>query len=367
MIYNWQQADWPDFRFDPARVEDALLAIAAHSGKVSGLLAGLPTRLEAEAILDLMIEEAIKSSAIEGEILPRHDVVSSIRNHLGLNTAPESVKNPMAEGAGNLMTTVRRTFAEPLSEDALLSWHSVLMQGAAGIKVGAWRCGSDPMQVASGLMHRPTVHFEAPPATEVPPQMARFIAWFNRTAPDGPLPLKHAAIRSGIAHVYFESIHPFEDGNGRIGRALSEKALSQGMGHPVLLSLSRSIEAKRSAYYDALEAAQRSNDLTGWLAYFVETVLHALLDSGRRILFVVKKARFLDHHRATLSERQGKVIERMLEAGPDGFLGGMNSRKYIALTGVSKATATRDLQHLVATEALLPCGGGRSASYQLKL
>jgi Fic family protein len=367
MSYNWQLADWPNFRFEPARVEDLLVAIAGHSGKVSGLLAGLPAGLEAEAVLDLMIEEAIKSSAIEGEILPRNDVVSSIRNQLGLNTPPESVSNRMANGAGELMTTVRRTFAEPLSADELFSWHSILMQGASGIKVGVWRAGSDPMQVVSGLMHRPTLHFEAPPAANVPREMERFIAWFNRTGPDGPQPLKHAAIRSGIAHLYFESIHPFEDGNGRIGRAIAEKALSQGMGQPVLLSLSRSIEAQRSAYYDALESAQKSNDLTGWLVYFLGTVLHSLLDSERQILFSVKKARFFNQHRAALSERQGKVIHRMFEAGPAGFRGGMNSRKYIALTGVSKATATRDLQDLVGIGALVPHGGGRSASYQLKL
>ncbi|MCX6873510.1 MAG: Fic family protein [Verrucomicrobia bacterium] len=367
MTYNWQQPDWPDFRFDPTPIEDGLLAIAEHAGKVSGLLAGLPPGLEADAVLDLMIEEAIKSSAIEGEILPRPDVVSSIRNHLGLNTPPDSVKSGLADGAGALTTTVRRTFAEPLTEDVVFAWHSMLMKSIHGIKVGDWRTGRNPMQVVSGLMHRPTIHFEAPPSSEVPREMARFIAWFNRTSPDGPQPLKHAAIRSGIAHVYFESIHPFEDGNGRIGRAISEKALAQGLRQPGLFSLSRSIEAKRSAYYDALESAQRSNDLTGWLVYFVDTVLHALVDAKDRILFVVRKARFLDLHRATLSERQNKVILRMFEAGPEGFIGGMNARKYIALTGVSKATATRDLQDLAGTGVLVPTGGGRSASYQLNV
>ncbi len=367
MTYNWQQPDWPNFRFDLSPVEDALLAIAGHSGKVGGLLAGLPPGLETEAVLDLMIAEAIQSSAIEGEILQRPDVVSSIRNHLGLNPSPEPVRNPMADGAGELMTAVRRGFADPLSETVLFSWHRMLMRGATGIRTGEWRLGGDPMQVVSGLMHRPTVHFEALPAAAVPGEMARFVSWFNDTSPDGRSPLKHAAVRSAIAHLYFESIHPFEDGNGRIGRAISEKALSQGMGHPVPISLSRSIEVRRSAYYDALESAQRSNEITGWLVYFVETVRQAFLESEEQIAFIVGKARFLDRHRDSLNARQSKVINRMLDAGPAGFTGGMNARKYIAITRASKATATRDLQELVAKGVLLPTGAGRSAGYGLGL
>ncbi len=365
MIYNWQQADWTEFRFDLSPVEDALLAIAGHAGKVGGLLAGLPAGLETQAVLDLMIAEAMQSSAIEGEILQRPDVVSSIRNHLGLNRTPEPVRNPMADGAGELMAMVRRTFAEPFDMETLFAWHLALMRGATGIRTGAWRSGNDPMQVVSGLMHRPRVHFEAPPAAAVPGVMARFISWFNDTSPSGPRPIKHAAIRSAIAHLYFESIHPFEDGNGRIGRAIAEKALSQGMGHPVPISLSRSIEARQSAYYDALESAQRSNEITDWLVHFVETIRQAFLESEQQIAFVVRKARFLDRHRDSLNVRQSKVIQRMLEAGPGGFTGGMNARKYIALTRASKATATRDLQNLVAKGVLLPTGAGRSAGYGL--
>jgi Fic family protein len=216
-------------------------------------------------------------------------------------------------------------------------------------------------------MHRPRVHFEAPPAAALPGEMARFISWFNDTSPSGPRPIKHAAIRSAIAHLYFESIHPFEDGNGRIGRAISEKALSQGMGHPVPISLSRSIEARRGAYYDALESAQRSNEITGWLIYFVETVRQAFLESEQQIAFIVAKARFLGLHRDSLNARQSKVIQRMLDAGPGGFTGGMNARKYTALTRASKATVTRDLQDLAAKGVLLPTGAGRSAGYRLDL
>jgi Fic family protein len=368
MTYNWQQADWPDFRYDVAAVEDSLLAIARHSGKIDGLLAGLPADLESEAMLDLMIVEALRSSAIEGEILPRPDVVSSIRNHLGLNDPREPVKNRMADGAGELVAAVRQSYAAPLSAEMLFAWHRSLMRGdGSGIRTGTWRDRGDPMQVVSGLMHRPAVHFEAPPAAAVPSEMERFIAWFNQTSPAGPLAIKHPALRSGIAHLYFESIHPFEDGNGRIGRAISEKALSQGQGRPVMLSLSRSIEARRKGYYHALESAQKSNEITGWLVYFTQTVLHAQIEAGEWIAFILEKSKYLDRLRGSLSERQNKVILRMLDAGPAGFTGGMNARKFIALTGVSKATATRDLQDLVKMGALTPIGGGRSASYRLNL
>ncbi len=220
------------------------------------------------------------------------------------------------------------------------------------------------MQVVSGRIDKPTVHFEAPPSDTVPGEMTRYIEWFNRTAPGGETPITHAPVRSAIAHLYFESIHPFEDGNGRIGRAISEKALSQGLGRPVVLSLSRTIEAGRNAYYDALKASQGNNEITGWITWFVGIVLRAQLDAEAQILFVLKKSKFFQRFEGQLNGRQLKVLHRMFEAGPEGFQGGMNARKYVALTGASKATATRDLQHLAQIGALVPIGGGRSTRYE---
>jgi Fic family protein len=312
-----------------------------------------------------MIAEAVRSSAIEGETLNRDAVMSSIRNRLGLNPVPQPVDSRMADGAGELMVAVRNGFREPLSKETLFSWHRMLLGGTPGLRVGGWREGGDPMQVVSGRIDRPTVHFEAPPSVSVPAEMERFIAWFNDTAPGGPKAIPEPPVRSALAHLYFESIHPFEDGNGRIGRALSEKALSQGLGRSVVLSLSRSIDAVRNSYYGALKAASHGNEVTDWIDWFVGVVVHAQRDAGDQVLFVLRKAKFFQRFENELNERQLKIVRRMFEAGPDGFTGGMNARKYVALTGASKATATRDLLQLARIGALHPLGGGRSTRYVL--
>jgi len=366
MHYNWQQADWPCFRYEVAGLTDLLLVFVDQAGRVGGLLEGLPDDLSSEAMLDLMISEAIRSSAIEGETLDREAVMSSIRNRLGLNPVPQPVRSRLADGAGQLMVAVREHFREPLSAETLFKWHRMLLEGSTSLRVGCWRSGSEPMQVVSGRIACPTVHFETPLSESIPAEMERFITWFNQTAPGGPLAIFHAPVRSAIAHLYFETIHPFEDGNGRVGRALAEKALSQGLGRPVLMSLSRSIDANRSAYYAALQAVQRGNEITPWIRWFVSTVVDAQRDAGEQIQFLLKKTRFFQQLGPVLNDRQTKVLRRMFEAGPAGFIGGMNARRYVALTGASKATATRDLQHLTDLGALTSIGGGRSTRYELR-
>lgn len=246
MTYNWQQPDWPNFRYDLSFVEDLLFDFAEKTGHIAGLLQGLPDNAQQEIILSLMVSEAVKTSEIEGEFIQRSDVMSSIRNNLGLSPAHEEVGDKKAQGVGELMVAVRQSFAAPLTETMLFDWHSRLM--APFVKrliVGQWRSHEDPMQIVSGPLGKQRVHFEAPSSSDVPKEMAGFIYWFNDTAPGGNNSLKSPAVRSAIAHLYFESIHPFEDGNGRIGRALSEKALSQGLGRPVVMSLSKAIESNR--------------------------------------------------------------------------------------------------------------------------
>jgi Fic family protein len=365
MSYNWQHSDWPDFRFDLVGMEEPLLAFSNHAGRVGGLLEGLPEDLGTEAVLDLMITEAVRTSAIEGENLRRSDVMSSIRNRLGLNSVPQPVDSRLADGAGELMVAVRNSYLDPLSEKTLFSWHEMLLSNSSRLRVGSWREGGDPMQVVSGRLDRPTVHFEAPPSAQVATEMAHFIQWFNDTASGGPKAISHPPVRSALAHLYFESIHPFEDGNGRIGRALSEKALSQGLGSPVVLSLSAAIDAERNAYYDALKAAQRGNEVSEWVRWFVGIVVKAQKDAEAQVRFVLRKFQYFQRYESELNERQLKVVRRMLDAGPEGFIGGMNARKYVSLTGTSKATATRDLQQLVSLGAIVPIGGGRSTRYEL--
>jgi Fic family protein len=219
------------------------------------------------------------------------------------------------------------------------------------------------MQIVSGGIGQELVHFEAPPSKQVPAEMDGFINWFNTSQDE----IKKPILRAAIAHLYFESIHPFEDGNGRIGRAIAEKALSQSIGRPVLFSLSKSIEGNKKTYYDALQRAQRSNEITDWINYFVKTVLDAQIDAEQEIEFTLKKTKFFDEHKDELNDRQQKVVRRMLEEGHQGFEGGMNARKYVSLTGASKATATRDLQDLVQKEIFKPIGGGRSTRYEINL
>lgn len=361
MKYNWQQADWPIFRYDLSKVEGELLAFAEKAGEVNGMLKGLSEEMKMEAVLQIMIAEAIKTSEIEGEYLSRQDVMSSMRNKLGLNDPVEEVKDKASEGAAELMVCIRRTWQEPLSEDSLFSWHRMLMKGETDLIVGSWRKGKDPMQVVSNPHGKMKIHFEAPPSDQVGREMGRFVSWFNESEAS----IAHVPVRAAIAHLYFESIHPFEDGNGRIGRAIAEKAFSQGLRRPVVLSLSRTIEANKKAYYNALENAQKSNDVSGWVQYFVEMAVLAQEDAEKHVEFVLRKAKFFDRYSNRLNERQLRVVKRMLEAGPEGFEGGMNARKYMSLTKTSKATATRDLQQLVETGVFDPIGGGRSTRYGL--
>ncbi len=367
--YNWQQKDWLNFTYSLQGIESELFLFAEKTGKVSGILNALPEDTQMETVIEMMVSEGIKTSEIEGEYLSRKDVLSSIRKTLGLISGPEYIIDKKALGVGELMINVRNTYKEELTEATLFLWHKMLFKESKGIEVGAWRMHTEPMQVVSGAMGKEKVHYEAPPSECVPAEMAVFIKWFNQTAPGGVKEIISSPVRSAVAHLYFETIHPFEDGNGRIGRVIAEKALSQGLGRPVFLSLSNTIEANKNAYYDALQQAQRSNEITKWVNYFVKTVLAAQIDAEAQIDFTLKKVKFFDRFKNRLNERQIKVIKRMLEEGHKGFKGGMNASKYGSLTKVSKATATRDLQNLLEAGAILLIGnaGGRSTRYQVNL
>lgn len=367
MKYNWQLPNWPEFNFSLAEIEDDLFAFAEERGVVSGLLQATPKDVQLATIISTMVAEAIKTSEIEGEFLSRQDVVSSIKNKLGIHKSPHNIKDIKAKGAGELMVSIRETYAETLSREKLFEWQTLLMKGSPGITSGAWRKGKSAMQVISGPVGKETIHFEAPPSTLVAAEMKRFIQWFNETAPGNIKEIKKAPVRSAIAHLYFESIHPFEDGNGRIGRAIAEKALSQTIGRPIILSLSRTIETDKKSYYNALMEAQQSTDITNWIKYFTKTLLTAQRETKHLIEFTLIKSRFFDRHKNVLNERQLKVINKMFDAGSEGFKGGMTAKKYMSITKSSKATATRDLQSLLEVNALRVEGGGRSTHYSLNI
>lgn len=366
MSYNWEQSDWPEFTYQEGESGKLLPDFLMKSGQLAGVITGLAEGNQTELLLEMMVVEAIKTSEIEGEFLSRPDVMSSIKKNLGIHEEqPLLVKDQRAKGIAKLMIKVRSEFAQDLTEELLFDWHELLMEGNRYVRAGQWRTDSAPMQVVSGSIGKETVHFEAPPSMRVPAEMQAFISWFNETAPGKAEAINNPLIRSAVTHLYFESIHPFEDGNGRIGRALAEKALHQGLGHATLISLSSAIEAKKNEYYNALKRGQRSNEISDWLDYFADTVLHAQQSAERLVNFTLQKVKFFDRYKEVLNERQTKAVNRMLAEGPDGFAGGMTAKKYMVITKASKATSTRDLQTLTELGVFLSQGGGRSVSYEL--
>lgn len=346
---------------------DKTLAInLVEAGMCVGAIKHLDADDRDQLIIEAMSTEALTTSEIEGEFLDRASVQSSIRRQLGLG-ADNRRTGPAEQGIAEMMVDLYRSYADPLSDEMLFAWHRMLTNGRHDLKeVGRYRAHDEPMQVVSGPIHEPKVHFEAPPSAAVPDQMARFIAWFRRTAPGGAEPLP-ALTRAGIAHLYFVCIHPFEDGNGRIGRAIAEKALAQTLGYPTLTALAATILAKRKGYYDALEANNKVNEITPWLAWFAATAIEAERRSIASVEFLIDKTRLLDRLRGQLNQRQEKALLRMLREGPRGFQGGLTAGKYIGITGAATATATRDLADLVAKGALVRAGERRHARYDLAI
>lgn len=364
MRWNWQQDDWPNFRFDAEGLAPLEARFLRQGGVVIGSVQHLGEDDRGVLTVEIISAEALKTSEIEGEILDRDSLQSSIRRQFGLVTDHRRV-GPAEQGIAELMVDLYRTCDGPLSDAQLFRWHETLMQGRRDIKdVGRYRTHAEPMQIVSGPVHAPKVHFEAPPSGQVPGEMAAFCAWFNETGPGGKQPMP-ALARAGIAHLYFESIHPFEDGNGRIGRAISEKALAQGLGQPSLTALSVMIERKRKEYYKALELAHAENEITEWLSWFAGTVLEAQLHTQRWIDFLITKTKLFDSLRGKLNARQEKALVRMMREGPDGFEGGLSAGKYSTITAAPPATARRDLAELVELGALVRTGERKGTRYWL--
>ena len=366
MNWNWEKPDWPNFTYDAAALEPLEKRFLLRSGEFIGAFRHIGADDQDTIRIELIGDEAVKTSEIEGEILNRDSVQSSLRHQLGLGAERPGV-TPAERGIASMMLYLYRSYADALADKTMFDWHRMLLSGDKSIRViGGYRTHADAMQVVSGPIHQPTVHFEAPPSSLVPDEMKRFVTWFNDTSPGGRTPLSPLT-RAGIAHLYFVSIHPFEDGNGRIGRALAEKSLAQNLGQPSLIALAWTIERKRNDYYASLERDNKATEITSWLTYFANTILEAQNNTIRRVDFYVAKAKFYERHRGTLNERQEKVIARMFREGIDGFKGGLSAENYIRITGTSRATATRDLQDLVGKGALIRTGELRHTRYRLDL
>jgi len=366
MIWNWQQNDWPCFRWNKDVLKDDEAQFLRQSGVLIGAAKHLSPEDEKLLIVDMITSEAIKTSEIEGEYLNRDSVQSSIRRHFGLDTDNRRV-DPAERGIADMMTNLYQNYSKPLSHSTLYNWHKMLSPSRHDLHdIGRYRTHTEPMQVVSGRLDKPVIHFEAPPSKAMKSEMHAFMTWFAKTTPGGKEPLPPLT-RAGIAHLYFVCIHPFEDGNGRIGRAIAEKSLSECLGNPTLIALSQTIEKNRLAYYDALENNNKENEITDWLVYFAQTVLEAQHCSQGMIDFLIEKTKLFDRTRGKLNVRQQKVIERLFREGLDGFKGGLSAENYISITGTSRATATRDLQGLVEKNVLLKTGELKSTRYHLNI
>ncbi|MFK7837306.1 MAG: Fic family protein [Sulfitobacter sp.] len=366
MAWNWQIPGWPEFRYDTAALAPLEQRFLLSSGEIIGAVQHVGPTERDQLRIDLLSDEAMKTSAIEGEVLDRLSVQSSLRRQLGL--APDTYPNkPREQGVAEMMVDVYSTYAEPLTQETLFRWHQMLLSHDRRLEtIGAYRQHADAMQIVSGRFDRPTVHFEAPPSHRIAQEMGGFINWFAQSAPGAGGALSPLT-RAGLSHLYFESIHPFEDGNGRLGRALAEKSLAQNIGQPSLIALAFTIERARKDYYTQLEQHQKTLDVTPWLMWFGETVLTAQQVTLGRVGFFISKARFYDRYRVRLNPRQTKVIERVFREGPDGFEGGLSAENYISITATSRATATRDLQDLVEMGAITRTGERRYTRYWLRL
>lgn len=367
MEWNWEQNDWPDFTYKSEPIRQFEEKVISGNGLIVASLNHLPEEDRDHLKVEIISNEALKTSEIEGEYLNRDSLRSSISRHFGLRADIENI--PLAEkGIANMMINLYEGFDSELTHNLLYKWHEMVMSGRTDLKdVGCYRKGKDAMQVVSGPIHKPIVTFEAPPSKQMKTEMNRFVKWFNESAPTSRKALS-AITRAGIAHIYFVSIHPFEDGNGRIGRAIAEKALAQCLGQPSLISLATYIEEHKKQYYDALQAINTTNEITEWLTYFGSVVTEAQKYSQKLVEFLIHKTRMFDRLKDKLNERQEKALLRMFQEGPKGFKGGLSASNYRSITKASTPLmATRDLTDLVEKGALTKKGERKHTRYYLRL
>jgi Fic family protein len=364
MTYIHERPGWPDFKWDIEALAGALAAVRHKQGRHIGKMEGLGFDIRTEASLTTLTEEVVTTSAIEGQNLNPGEVRSSIARRIGLDVAGLPEPSREVEGVVEMMLDATRHYDKPLTVDRLFGWHAALFatgrSGMRRITVGAWRTEeAGPMQVVSGPIGKERVHFEAPQAERLDSEMESFLQWFNMRVALDPV------LKAGIAHFWFVTIHPFEDGNGRIARAIAEMALSQADGSKQrFYSMSSAIEAERKEYYLQLESAQRGSlDITAWLAWFLTCLDRSIESVDSMLSSVLDKARVWQRvNQAPVNERQRRVINRML----DDFEGHMTTSKYAKLAECSNDTAFRDIQALLERGIIEKNpGGGRSTSYRL--
>ena len=362
--YIWQAGDWPAWRFDLAALAEPMAQVSHAQGLLMGRLADVGMALRNQASLAVLTEDVVKTSEIEGEHLNVESVRSSIARRLGVDIGALAPVDRHVEGVVEMVLDATANCQASVSRERLFGWHAAIFptgySGRSRIKVGDWRDdATGPMQVVSGPIGRQRVHFEAPPADRLEAETGRFLGWLNAPSNEPPL------IKAGLGHLWFVTLHPFDDGNGRIARAIGDLLLARADGSPQrFYSLSAQIQRERKAYYDILERTQkRSMDATEWLAWFL-AALHRAVDQAQHTLdAVLAKVRFWQRWATTpLNERQVKLLNKLL----DGFEGKLTSSKWAAITKCSPDTALRDINDLLARGVLRKSdAGGRSTSYEL--
>ena len=361
-----EHQNWPDFTWDAGALASKLADIRYRQGRFLGRMEGLGFEVKQEAGLSTLTDDVVKSSAIEGENLNPEEVRSSIACRLGLDVAGLVPASRDVDGIVEMMLDATQQFSKPLTEDRLFNWHAALFptghSGMHRITVGGWRTpDGDPMQVVSGPLGSEQVHFEAPGADRLEKEMQAFLKWFGHSDDINPV------LKAGIAHLWFVTIHPFEDGNGRMARAISDMALARADDTPDrFYSLSSQIAAERKDYYNQLEKQQRGTpEITVWLEWFLDCLERAVASAETTLGNVLAKARFWDNiNLKSVNERQRLIINRMFE---DDFKGHMNTSKYARLAKCSNDTALRDIQDLKERGIFIQNpGGGRSTSYRMK-
>lgn len=366
--YIWQLDNWPRLTWDTERLLAPLGECRLEQGKLLSRISGLGFNLDSQAQAEILVEETIQTSAIEGEQLDVRSVRSSVARRLGLPSAGMPVDRRIDDLVSVLLDATQN-FDTPLTPERLWGWQAALFpsgySGMHKIKVGGWREGAEPMRVVSGPVGREKVHFEAPPSGQLDKEMSRFLSWWDESA--GKV---EGIIRAAVAHFWFITIHPFEDGNGRIARALTDLALAQDdRQRQRYYSLSTQIMAERESYYDILERSQKGTcDITEWLVWFLGAFATAIARSEDILNGVFSKSEFWrTHAQEKLTDRQKKVINRLLDEGPEGFVGGMTTQKYASMTHCSRATAFRELDQLTELGILRREGQGRAVRYELRM
>ncbi|OGC05279.1 cell filamentation protein Fic [Candidatus Falkowbacteria bacterium RIFCSPLOWO2_12_FULL_45_13] len=368
MKYIWEHENWPKLTWESEPLLPLISKARLEQGKLLTKVASLGFKLGQEARADILTEEAIKTSAIEGERLNRESVRSSVARHLGLPTGGLTPTNRYVDGLVEVLLDATQNYDKPLTTTRLKRWQAALFptgqSGLRKIRTGNWRGSEHAMQVVSGAFGREKIHYEAPPGNRIEKEMKQFLSWWEKS-----LAQEEGLLRSGLAHFYFVTIHPFEDGNGRIARALTDMALAQDEKFSTrYYSLSSQTMEERDDYYAVLEKCQkRSVDITEWLQWYLECYSRAVERVEQLIANVLAKAEFWHHHNQTeINERQRKIINRLLDAGKGGFVGGLTTRKYVAMANVSRATAFREISDLLEKGLFRQNPAkGRSVSYGL--